>query len=482
MTVDTARHVTDHHRVGDPLAEAVRREVAEYDYPAHTWPVRRREAEQDVLDVLVVGAGQAGLTAAFRLHREGIRNIEVVDAAERGREGPWVTWARMETLRTVKTLHGTESGIRAASFRSWYEHRFGAGAYTELDLIPRETWMEYLEWLRDATGITVSNRTAVTSIRPHGRRWLVTLSGPDGPRTVITRKVLACTGLNGAGGGQVPDVLAGLPEGSWAHSSDEIDLQSLRGRRVAVIGIGASAFDNAAAALEHGAARVVQVGRRRTLPPLNSLRHLESKGMFRSFSALPDELRLEFKRAELALAMPPPAHSVDRCRRFENYSLLLGAGVEGATATDDGIVLSTPRGPFTVDFVITATGFRVDLGRVRWLAEVADRITVWGDRHDLTASSVDRFIARCPYLGPGASCVPKDPADVALTNLHLLNGAAQVSYGPAAIGLNGLPWMADHVVHSIARDLFVEDGADLLATFTESTRTDRHLEPPGTVQ
>ncbi|MEE6288487.1 FAD/NAD(P)-binding protein [Georgenia sp. MJ173] len=456
----------------DDLAQTVRGEIEEFDYPAHSWPVQHQDAGQKVLDVLIVGAGQAGLTAAIRLHREGIRNIEVVDAAEPGREGPWVTWARMETLRTVKTLHGPESGIRSASFRSWYEHRFGADAYAAMELIPRETWGEYLGWLRQATGIVVTNGTVVTTIRPHGRRWLAELHGPDGARTVVARKILACTGIDGVGGGAAPGAIEALPAGSWAHSSDMIDLEAVRGRTVAVVGVGASAFDNAAAALEAGAAKVIQLGRRATLPTLNSLRHLESKGIFRHFSALSDDTRLAFKRAELALAMPAPTHSVDRCRRHENYSLLLDAGIDGAAADAGGVTLHTAQGDVAVDFVIAATGFRVDLHRVSWLAEVADRILLWGDRHDLTRDTIDRHLGGCPYLGPGASVQPRDEADVALPNLHLMNAAAQVSFGPVAIGINGLPWFSDNVVHTIARDLLVEDGADLLAAFVEQTSTD----------
>ena len=48
-----------------------------------------------VLDVLVVGAGMCGQTAAFALQREGIRNLRVIDRESHGREGPWNTTARM---------------------------------------------------------------------------------------------------------------------------------------------------------------------------------------------------------------------------------------------------------------------------------------------------------------------------------------------------------------------------------------------------
>src|SRR3954447_5498046 len=52
-----------------------------------------------VLDVVVIGAGMAGLAAAFALKCLAVRSLKVFDRAPDGFEGPWVTTARMETLR-----------------------------------------------------------------------------------------------------------------------------------------------------------------------------------------------------------------------------------------------------------------------------------------------------------------------------------------------------------------------------------------------
>src|SRR5690606_3617495 len=105
--------------------------------------------------------------------------------------------------------------------------------------------------------------------------------------------VVVCTGLGGLGGPQLPAFAAGLPRRRWIHSSDELDTAALAGTRVAVLGAGASAFDNAAAALEAGADRVVQLVRRSALPTVNAARALESRGMYRHFAALPEPVRFE---------------------------------------------------------------------------------------------------------------------------------------------------------------------------------------------
>ena len=81
---------------------------------------------EPVLDVLVVGAGMYGIAATAALTFKGIRNILMLDRAPAGQEGPWVTTARMETLRSPKQLPGVALGIPALTFRAWYEARSGA--------------------------------------------------------------------------------------------------------------------------------------------------------------------------------------------------------------------------------------------------------------------------------------------------------------------------------------------------------------------
>ncbi|RKN12428.1 NAD(P)-binding domain-containing protein [Streptomyces radicis] len=472
------RGIADPRPGGDgALTRRVRHDLAAFAYPAVPWT----RGPDGVLDVLIVGAGQAGLATALRLARESVRDVLVLDAAPTGREGPWSTWARMPTLRTPKELYGTEAGIQAASFRAWYDDRHGVGAFDELRLIPRLEWRDYLCWLREAAGLEVRNDTRVTAAEPDGAHWRVTTEGPGGTETLRTRKIVACTGMTGAGGPRVPAFLAPLRPGRAAHSSDAIDFAALAGRAVAVLGLGASAFDNAATALEHGARRVVQLGRRAELPTRNAFRQLERKGLFRAFHTLPDHIKRAFAREEFALPTPPTGPSLERCRAHAGYELRLGTDVTGATAADSGVRLRTGPGTPDVDadFVIAATGFQVDLGAVDWLAPLAGHILRWSDvlptaeggaarepdRPD-RPDRLDRLIGAHPKLGPGMACRPRTAeAPAALRNLHLFNLAAHVDYGIACIGLNGLPQSADNVTQAVCADLLAEDAPRLLAGF-----------------
>lgn len=75
-------------------------------------------------------------------------NVVVLDENLEGLEGPWVTYARMVTLRTNKSLTGPDLGIPSLTFQAFYEAKFGDAAWEALDKIPKEEWMAYLVWYR----------------------------------------------------------------------------------------------------------------------------------------------------------------------------------------------------------------------------------------------------------------------------------------------------------------------------------------------
>jgi cation diffusion facilitator CzcD-associated flavoprotein CzcO len=71
-----------------------------------------------------------------------------------------------------------------------------------------------------------------------------------------------------------------------AHTNEAIDFEYLRGKRIAILGGGASAWDNAATALEQGAERVDMYVRRSFLPQINKSRGSASPGYFHGWSTL----------------------------------------------------------------------------------------------------------------------------------------------------------------------------------------------------
>src|SRR5437762_949295 len=142
----------------DSLAKRAREELSQLNFPAPNWvPPQEGPDGQPLLDVLVVGGGMCGQTATFALLREGIRNLRCVDRAPYGREGPWATFARMDTLRSPKHLTGPDLGIASLTYRAWHEAKFGTPHWEKLHKIDRVEWARYLMWVRETVGIPVEN-------------------------------------------------------------------------------------------------------------------------------------------------------------------------------------------------------------------------------------------------------------------------------------------------------------------------------------
>jgi hypothetical protein len=95
------------------LEERLKQDLAWLEVPAKSWVPRRVVDGRDVVDVVIVGAGMAGLVASAILKRFGVDNHLVLDRARAGHEGPWVTFARMRTLRSPKELTGPAMGMPA---------------------------------------------------------------------------------------------------------------------------------------------------------------------------------------------------------------------------------------------------------------------------------------------------------------------------------------------------------------------------------
>lgn len=177
------------------------------------------------LDVAVLGAGMAGLAAGFALLREGVARVALFDPAAAGLEGPWVTYARMRTLRSPKRLAGPALGLGDLTFRAWFEAQHGAEAFEALGKIPTAMWMAYLRWYRRVAGLDVRNGVGVARIEPEGALFRLALS--DGG-VAFARHVVLATGRDGLGGPRLlPGFAAAWRGRSWAHGADAVDFAAL---------------------------------------------------------------------------------------------------------------------------------------------------------------------------------------------------------------------------------------------------------------
>jgi cation diffusion facilitator CzcD-associated flavoprotein CzcO len=426
-------------------------------------------------NVAIVGGGQTGTALAFALQRAGIGGISVIDAAaDASQAGVWLTRARMHKLRTPKNLVGPELGITALGFQAWYEARHGAAAYEALDRIPRIAWAEYLHWFRAFTGVVVRYGTRLLRIEPVAGEavpfFRLHLEVDGQARIETARKLVFANGVSGSGAPYVPAFLAdAVSQGLAAHTAHSIDFRGLAGRRVAVIGAAASAFDAAAVALEHGAASVHLFARRDHLAARPVARVRGYPGFYDNYLALPDATRwhhaLRYRRA----GTTPPIDSVQRVLKFPNFHLHLGAPWSRA-AVEAGEVVAEVRGEvFRFDFVVAGTGYSTDVSQRPELDGVSAHIRRWRDHFLPPAHERDDELGLSPYLGAGLEYLEKTPGSAPwLKDIHAYNPGGFASTG---LPLGDVPSMRAYVpavVRRISEDLLLAD----LALHEERTRVD----------
>lgn len=445
------------------LEAQVASDLARIGWPATNWVKPRPGPDgRPMLNVLIVGAGQGGLTLAHQLMRERVDGVLLVDRAPPEARGPWLTYGRMPTLRSPKMVTGPDLDIPSLTFQSWFEAQRGAAAWAALGKIAKGDWCAYLGWLERVLALPV-RRGEATALRPAPDHVAVTVDG----ETLFARHVVLATGIESPGRWWMPDFVAALPTHLRSHTADAIDFAALRGRVVAVLGAGASAFDNAATALEAGAAEVHVFFRRPELQRVQPYKQLSYHGFLRHMGDLDDAARWRFMRHLLTLREAFPAETHARVTRWPNARLHAEAGWTAARATATGRVeIDTAQGRFVADHVICGTGFAIDLAADPLTAALAPRAATWADRHPPAAE--DARLAAFPYLGPTFELCAKEIGDnAALARIRLFTFGATMSFGPSGSSINALKFAAPRLVSGVTRALFAEDAeahyADLVA-------------------
>jgi cation diffusion facilitator CzcD-associated flavoprotein CzcO len=432
----------------------VTRELDAIEVPARAWVPER----PGVLDVAIVGAGLSGLTIGFGLRRQGIGRIVLLDRAARGQEGPWRFPARMDILRSPKTLTGPDLGVPGLTFRAWYEARHGATAWEKLGKIARQDWADYLLWYRDVLDLPVRNGTELLGFTPESNHLVLEIGTEAGRETLRARRLVLATGIAGNGAPHVPAAIAALPADRWCHSAAPFPDARLRGARVAVIGAAASAFDCAVTALRHGAARVDLLARRDTLPHVEALAWANFPGFMQGLADLDDARRWRFIRRMQDLQAPPTAEAFAEAMGDARFTLHRGADLRGAAMADGQVMLHTASGTIFADLVMLGTGYVTDLAARPELAPHLHLIALWADRYAPPVQEADERLGQHPYLAADFSFTERVPGTAPwLGRVHNFNNGAIASLGPVCNGITGLKHGVPRLVSGIARALFIED-------------------------
>jgi cation diffusion facilitator CzcD-associated flavoprotein CzcO len=437
------------------LESDVARDLELIGYPNAAWVPSRTGAP--MLVVLVVGGGQGGLAIAAKLQREQVRNILVVDENPRGAEGIWMRYARMHTLRTPKHIGGPDLGIPSLTFQAWYEAQHGADAFAAIKYIPKAAWQAYLAWIRVVLDIPVLNEARFAGVRPEASGLSVTLVEKGVERVVLTRKLVLAGGIETSGRWWMPPEIAALPVQLRAHTADSIDFASLKGREVVVIGAGASAFDNAATALEHGAS-VRMLCRRPDLQRVQPYKVIAFSGFLEHLGRMPDADRWRIMRHLLTTREALTAETWARATRHPGFELVTGAPVLGASHVGERVRLQTGQGRLEADFVICGTGFDMDLRARPELAGVAEHVATWADIYTPPPGDADLRLGRYPYLDDGMAFMEQTPGGAPwVRHIYCFNFGATMSFGPSGSSISAMKYSAPRVVSAITQALFRED-------------------------
>jgi cation diffusion facilitator CzcD-associated flavoprotein CzcO len=222
----------------------------------------------------------------------------------------------------------------------------------------------------------------ITSLMNSGRGFELRTSAGE---TVQARRVVVATGI--VKFAYLPPLLTAIPDGLVSHSSQHGDLSGFKGRKVAVLGAGASAVDIAALLLEIGA-NVELIARRQSLQfhnPPNEPRPLKQRLMaprsglgigWRSrmctdipsvFHVMPQSLRVKAVDRHLG---PAPCWFV-RNAVDGHMPMHMGTTITGAHCHDGRvrIDLAQPGRQLEFDHIIAATGYRPAVSRLTFISE-----------------------------------------------------------------------------------------------------------------
>jgi len=412
-------------------------------------------------NVVIVGGAQSGIAIAYGLKRRGVGKVEVIDRAAPGQAGIWRSIARMQQLRTGKTLIGPEQDNPTLGFRAWFETLNGPDAFVALDRIPRLAWADYVDWFQRVTETNVRYRTRLIEIEPQGDLLRLHLESEGVRREETTRKLVLANGYAGAGGPNVPGFVRALPREFWSHTGDAIDFSALAGKVVGVIGAGSSAFDAAGVALEAGAAEVHMFNRR---PYVGYPGGAERDGPSDRGQAnaremaydLPDVVRWRNYVDGARSVATAPLDSIDRAVRHDNFRIHLESALDGVRIERGRVAANIAGDAFRLDHLIAGTGYRIDVATQPELAGIHESIARWGDRYAPEAGENDAGGAVHPYLGSGFEFLPRNGVGAEyLRNIHCFNLSARLSFG---MSIGDVPSCVDHprLVAAIARDLYIE--------------------------
>jgi FAD-dependent urate hydroxylase len=392
-----------------------------------------RAPVEDDLEVAVIGAGPHGLSAATHLRRAGVQ-AHVFGA-------PMGFWKEMPEGMMLRSNMSATNMIEPVGPLSLASFTAATGTPIEQP-VPLSDFIAYGSWVQQTAVADLDERN-VTALE-HGPGGSFRLELDDGASVSARRVVIAC-GI--APFERMPAGFEHLPAERVSHTARHRDLSVFAGRRVAVVGGGQSAFENAVLMHERGAAQVEILVRKPTVVWLRG--HGVKKKIGRLgpivyaptdvgplwYSRLVEKPDLIFRHLPRATQNRIAARSIrPACSHFVKVRLggipiTTSVALVRAEADGDALALTLSDGSTRqVDHLMFGTGYKVDVARYPFLGE---RIV-----EDI------RRVEGYPLLGRGLeSSVP---------GLHIAGAPAAWSFGPIMRFVSGSWYSGRAIAREIA--------------------------------
>ena len=441
------------------LGAKLKRDLALLEIPKQNWvnPIFT-ENKKKVIDVVIVGAGMCGLAAAFALQKVGITNFKILDSNTAGQEGPWITYARMETLRSPKHLSGPALGVPSLTFQAWFEAQWGRIRWNELEKIPRPMWMDYLIWYRTVLALPVENESHVNKIKPKPYGFDLTVGSVSNIKIIPARHIVLATGREGMARPRVPKALIQFVGPQCYHSSETINFKEFREKEVVIIGFSASALDNAAEALEHGAKKVRIVARSAEIPRINKMKHTNYPGFTYGFPKLSADTRLKLLSYVFRYRVAPPRDSVLRVFRNPNVELILNAELVSVRKKRNNFLLELTNQTIHANQIIYCTGFTINIQTPKELKLFSHQIKTFRDTSTLEGDHYIQELLDLPDLGPCFEFKEKKLGTASfLSTLHNFTFAATATHGNVSGDIPCISEGAIRLAEGIASQIFITD-------------------------
>ncbi|PPK95417.1 putative flavoprotein involved in K+ transport [Kineococcus xinjiangensis] len=328
------------------------------------------------VDVLVIGAGQAGLAAGYALRRTGVSFTLVDAAAHVG--GSWAGYYDSLTLFSPAGRSALP-GLPFPGDPGRYPHRDEVAAYLR----------RYAEHF----ALPVRTGTRVQRVRWDGAAFSVSLAarGEDGARSSLRAgAVIAASG--GFGAPHLPD-LPGAREfgGQMLHVGRYRSPTAFAGQRVVVVGAGNSAVQVATELAEVATVTLASRApvRWRSQRPLGVDVHHWTR--FSGVEALPLGRHAQQVVGVLDDGRYRAALAAGRPGRRPMFTTLTPTGVRWADGVEED-----------VDTVVLATGYRPDLGYLRDLVLPDGRSALDARQDPMHRRGVSTTVPGLGYVGlPG---------------------------------------------------------------------------------